>query len=239
MADKCISVNEIFNPDVVDEFFLSADYDRSTVLAEARATNYGVVQADLLRTIYANLYNERAKNPDESKWRIRILTTREVTSFQEPSYTGQGMGLWLSNQSQSGRLTQWEKRYYDLVILATGYERDGHEEMLKNVKHLMQEGGRHGERWQVGRDYGVKLNEKVVPEGVRVWLQGSNEKTHGVSRHALPHHFYRMLTRSLLQISDTLLSLLAVRAGELVQSIFSTRVGYGSDLDGAGLESEA
>ncbi|OBU00456.1 hypothetical protein VE01_01491 [Pseudogymnoascus verrucosus] len=52
----------------------------------------------------------------------------------------------------------------------------------------------------VGRDYKVQYAEGAVEEGAGIWLQGCNEKTHG--------------------LSDTLLSILAHRGGEVVQSIF-------------------
>ncbi|KFY87813.1 hypothetical protein V500_06740 [Pseudogymnoascus sp. VKM F-4518 (FW-2643)] len=52
----------------------------------------------------------------------------------------------------------------------------------------------------VGRDYKVQYAPGAVEEGAGVWLQGCNEKTHG--------------------LSDTLLSILAHRGGEVVQSIF-------------------
>ncbi|KFX86117.1 hypothetical protein V490_09219, partial [Pseudogymnoascus sp. VKM F-3557] len=52
----------------------------------------------------------------------------------------------------------------------------------------------------VGRDYKVQYAPGAVEEGSGIWLQGCNEKTHG--------------------LSDTLLSILAHRGGEVVQSIF-------------------
>ncbi|OBT68718.1 hypothetical protein VE03_01650 [Pseudogymnoascus sp. 23342-1-I1] len=52
----------------------------------------------------------------------------------------------------------------------------------------------------VGRDYKVQYAPGAVEEGAGVWLQGCNEKTHG--------------------LSDTLLSILAHRGGEVVGSIF-------------------
>ncbi len=56
------------------------------------------------------------------------------------------------------------------------------------------------DRWGINRDYSVKFEPGSVHEDAGIWLQGCNESTHG--------------------LSDTLLSILAVRAGELVESIF-------------------
>ncbi|KFY17360.1 hypothetical protein V492_00726, partial [Pseudogymnoascus sp. VKM F-4246] len=57
----------------------------------------------------------------------------------------------------------------------------------------------------VGRDYKVQYAPGAVEEGAGIWLQGCNEKTHG--------------------LSDTLLSILAHRGGEVVGSIFGPGAG--------------
>ncbi|KFY24438.1 hypothetical protein V491_02160, partial [Pseudogymnoascus sp. VKM F-3775] len=57
----------------------------------------------------------------------------------------------------------------------------------------------------VGRDYKVQYAPGAVEEGAGIWLQGCNEKTHG--------------------LSDTLLSILAHRGGEVVASIFGAGSG--------------
>jgi len=84
---------------------------------------------------------------------------------------------------------------FDAVIFGTGYVRDVHETMLKPSRSLMKDG-----KCTVGRDYKVQFEEGRVEDSAGVWLQGCCEKTHG--------------------LSDTLLSILAVRSAELVDSIF-------------------
>ena len=84
--------------------------------------------------------------------------------------------------------------------MASGYTRDVHEDMLKGVRHLMPGGCKAGKIWHVRRNYSVEFLDGVVKHDAGVWLQGCNESTHG--------------------LSDTLLSILAVRGGEMVQSIF-------------------
>jgi L-ornithine N5-oxygenase len=65
----------------------------------------------------------------------------------------------------------------------------------------MPGGGQNPEqRWSVGRDYRVQTAPGAVGQDAGIWLQGCNEKTHG--------------------LSDSLLSILAVRGGEMVESIF-------------------
>lgn len=85
----------------------------------------------------------------------------------------------------------------DAVVLATGYIRDVHNEILKDCQFLnFSSDG----TWVTERDYNVKLNRNLVEDDVQVYLQGCNETTHG--------------------LSDTLLSILANRGGEIVNSIF-------------------
>lgn len=80
---------------------------------------------------------------------------------------------------------------------------------------------------EVGRDYGVRFSPGMVAPGSGIWLQGCCESTHGVSLHApflLTHPTSTdsgKLTRvKKTQLSDTLLSVLATRSGEIVESIF-------------------
>ena len=56
----------------------------------------------------------------------------------------------------------------------------------------------------MGRNYKLDLNKDLVDEDAGIWLQGSNESSHG--------------------ISDTLLSILATRSGEIVESIFGSKL---------------
>ncbi|KAK8068686.1 hypothetical protein PG994_005302 [Apiospora phragmitis] len=95
----------------------------------------------------------------------------------------------------------------DLVIAATGYQRTSHLNMMEKVAPLLpgQQGKPQGKLTdrdvKVGRDYGVEFVPGKVAKGSGIWLQGCNEKTQGY-------------------LSDTLLSVLATRSGEIVESIF-------------------
>lgn len=72
------------------------------------------------------------------------------------------------------------------------------------MQHLMPGNGDSVEqRWSVGRNYGVQFEKGTVSSDAGLWLQGCNEGTHG--------------------LSDTLLSILAVRGGEMVDNIFGSK----------------
>jgi len=94
-----------------------------------------------------------------------------------------------------------EEMEVDYVFAATGYRRTAHVDMLLELRDLLP-AERKDEQLPVGRDYRVMYDEAQVDPEAGVWLQGCNEETHG--------------------LSDTLLSILAVRGGELVKSMFGT-----------------
>lgn len=179
------SVNEIFDPDHVNDVFLQTPSVRSAQLAADKGTNYGVVRLELLEHIYSVLYSQRILHgSDESSWPLRLLPHREVSGLEE---VGDGSGrVRLSIRNDESRYKQkksdvLETLEVDLVVVASGYQRDVHESLLAGCRELMPQGGREGEKWAVGRDYRVLFGEGKVDAQAGVWLQGCNEKTHGVS----------------------------------------------------------
>ncbi|WP_341667746.1 lysine N(6)-hydroxylase/L-ornithine N(5)-oxygenase family protein [Alcaligenes sp. SDU_A2] len=82
-------------------------------------------------------------------------------------------------------------RRYDAVILATGYERDLHHALLKPLQPYMDD-------FSTDRFYRLKTRSELKPT---IFVLGSNETTHG--------------------LSDTLLSLTAVRAGEVAHVLLN------------------
>lgn len=84
-----------------------------------------------------------------------------------------------------------EKTCYDAVILATGYERHQHKALLEPLKPYFKD-------FNVDRYYRLQSTPDFHPA---VFLQGVNEPTHG--------------------LSDTLLSVTAVRTGEIADLLLS------------------
>ena len=182
----------------------SRDSDiRAEGLALDRGTNYGVVRLELLEDIYSTLYSYRIQYATEDDWPQRILTHRTVKGMQDlDPKDGPGVRLIIENNSGNYHAHQERKTEtldVDLVVVASGYQRNAHVGMLKGLEHLRPAGH---DRWNVNRDYRVQLKDGTVSPDAGVWLQGCNEDTHG--------------------LSDTLLSILATRGGEMVNSIFGT-----------------
>lgn len=219
-------MNEVFDPDRVDQFYNASPPARADALKADRSTNYSVVRLELLEAIYQDLYEQRIQEPDESKWQHRILPSREITKISTSNNDAKNSGrlqlltLTLKNinplhsPTSTGKETQ--TLGLDVILLATGYVRNAHEKLLQPLEHLrpsslspQQQGQGQAQaqtqsdekrKWHVQRDYKLELDANKVSPDAGIWLQGCNESTHG--------------------LSDTLLSTLATRGGEVVDSIF-------------------
>lgn len=188
-ANYTPSINAIFNPSFIDYLHPKPQAYRTRFLTDAKATNYSVVRLELIEAIYERMYEQRRDlGPDEATWPHRIRGCTSVVSAQ-----ASGDGLQLKTAPIYGG--EEETLEVDLVVSATGYRRDAHVEMLRDTWGLLpvveKEG--NGEGWEVegkggekrrmgaGRDYGVRFAEGMVQKGSGVWLQGCNERSHGVS----------------------------------------------------------
>ncbi|KAH8732143.1 L-ornithine 5-monooxygenase (L-ornithine N(5)-oxygenase) [Phaeosphaeriaceae sp. PMI808] len=215
-SDDSPFVNEIFNPSRIDCTYSRAPKLRSATLLEDKGTNYGVVRLNLLEHIYETLYMQRISHgnlpEEENQWPHRIMPYRQVVDVEESPARKEGIRLHVRDSSrlylseEAGGQEKEEILDVDVVFVATGYYRDVHETLLKDARHLMPGGDVKDAKWAVGRDYKVKFEKKTVSDEAGVWLQGCCETTHG--------------------LSDTLLSVLATRGGEMVRAIFEKPTGW-------------
>lgn len=194
-SDDSPFVNEVFNPEAVDSFFEQPEGFRSRTLRKNKATNYSVVRLELIEKLYDGLYLQGIKQPDRDRWQHQILPLREITAVTEQGPNGR-LELTLGNLDPSSK-SSIETLSVDAIILATGYRRDAHIDMLKDCQGIQHN---QDNLWQPERDYRLKLDPQLVEDGMGIWLQGCNESTHG--------------------LSDSLLSIMSTRSGELVDSIF-------------------
>ena len=165
-------MNEIFDPERVDAFYNLPPTSRQKTNWSDKATNYGVVRPELLDRMYESMYHQRLHQPDPSKWQHKIVTWREVVGSEQcPDHR---LRLKLKNTS-TGELSMSDASF-DLAMLATGYERNGHETLLQPTRHLLQEN-----HFTVERNYRVMFRKHAVADGCGIWLQGCCEDSHGVS----------------------------------------------------------
>ncbi|KAK5169887.1 uncharacterized protein LTR77_005865 [Saxophila tyrrhenica] len=204
-SDDSPFVNEIFDPNRVDDVYSQDPETRADGIASDKATNYGVVRLELLEELYTLLYSYRIRYSSEDQWPHQILNHRSVTGMNDAVDGQPGVQLHVRNNTGAHHAdgkSRSEVLDVDLVVVASGYQRNAHEEMLQGIEQLRQQGKDGSSSWEVNRDYSIKFQDGVVERDAGIWLQGCNEGTHG--------------------LSDTLLSILATRGGEMVESIFGT-----------------
>ncbi|KAF2235426.1 hypothetical protein EV356DRAFT_444901 [Viridothelium virens] len=201
-SDDSPFVNEIFGPERIDTFYQQSPSTRTSSLSQDRCTNYGVVRLELLEAIYSDLYTQRLQySSHEDEWPHRILNNSVIEGWGDLPDGRIALHVYDEGDygGSKGVTARKQTLEFDVVIVATGYRRDAHENLLQPTRHLLADSDGV---FQVGRNYRVKFSNGTVSDDVGVWLQGCNENTHG--------------------LSDTLLSVLATRGGEMVQSIFGS-----------------
>ncbi|MET8081479.1 SidA/IucD/PvdA family monooxygenase [Streptomyces sp. NPDC005303] len=179
VADDSPFANQVFNPDAVDRFYTAPDDVRQRLIDYHAGTNYSVVDADLLQSLFRQAYLERvAGNPR--------LNFHNVSRIREVTETPDGLRIDVESLS-SNTSTIIEA---EALVCATGYNRIDPAVFLDGLlPHCALD---NQGRLRLDREHRV-----VTDESVRcgVYVQGFSEHSHG--------------------LSETLLSLSAVRAGEI------------------------
>lgn len=177
-ADDSPFVNEIFGPDYTDLVFNQPETERERLIREYHNTNYSVVDLDLIERIYAMLYRQKVSGVE----RHAFLCRRMIESATDVNGRVQ---LQLRDLATGST----EARRYDAVILATGYERRSHRELLAPLKDYLDD-------FRVDRDYQLIARPELEAP---VFIQGFSQHSHG--------------------LSDTLLSVLPARSGEIAAAL--------------------
>lgn len=193
--------------------------------------------------MYERQYEQRRElGVNEKTWPHRILGGRQIVSVDQRGDTGVEIKVQRIRDSVApgdGFVDladdDEETLQADLVIAATGYQRNAHVDMLRGAWDLLPKARpgvtefkkgitgwnvetEEGERkMAVGRDYRVKFAPGAVADEAGVWLQGCCEGTHGVS--FCPHsHFLstenELLTTPVLRVAERYP---AVRAGHPIR----------------------
>ncbi|KAL2890678.1 l-ornithine n5-oxygenase [Ceratocystis lukuohia] len=224
-SDDSPFINSVFNPEFTEDVWNRSPAYRKFLLTEARATNYGVVRLELIEALFERMYEQKRElGPDESRWPHRIYGGRNITSLeQSPKGLKLKMEPFLVPSENSPVVDEASGSIHaetldlDLIIAATGYQRRSHVDILKDMWNLLPEksglSNTPYDGWSVDqagsrrclavdREYRVKFLPGTVEGGSGIYLQGCCEGTHG--------------------ISDTLLSVLSIRSGEIVDAVFKS-----------------
>jgi len=179
-SDDSPFVNEVFNVDFTDYVFNRPSAVRAALLDEFSQTNYAVADLDLIQQIYKVFYDQKVARLD----RLRMLRQHEVRAARAAS---DGIHLQLFDQDAGLESTV----RYDAVVLATGYAREQHRDLLTPLAPYLGD-------FSVDRHYRLKATPDFHPG---IFLQGACEDSHG--------------------ISDTLLSVTSVRTGEIGNALLA------------------
>ncbi|MFB4394220.1 MULTISPECIES: lysine N(6)-hydroxylase/L-ornithine N(5)-oxygenase family protein [unclassified Pseudomonas] len=178
-ADDSPFVNEVFSPEFTDLVFQQPVGERERLVNEYHNTNYSVVDLDLIERIYGIFYRQKVSGVSRHAFHT-LVNVEQATS------TAQGVQLSMRHTASG------EARVlgYDAVVLATGYERQSHRELLAPVQEYLQD-------FEVDRDYRLLTDERCK---AGLYMQGFSQASHG--------------------LSDTLLSILPIRADEIAASLY-------------------
>ncbi|MET3441662.1 L-ornithine N5-oxygenase [Variovorax paradoxus] len=181
-SDDSPFVNEVFNADFTDYMYSRGSDERAALLDEFSQTNYAVADLDLIQQIYKVFYDQKVARGN----RLRMLRQHDVRAVRAAS---DGVHLTLLDRDVQRESTV----RYDAVVLATGYARDQHKDLLQPLAPYL---GDH----DVDRYYRLKGTPDFHPG---IYLQGACEDSHG--------------------LSDTLLSVTSVRTGEIGNALLAAQ----------------
>ncbi|MFC6978507.1 lysine N(6)-hydroxylase/L-ornithine N(5)-oxygenase family protein [Microbulbifer taiwanensis] len=118
-SDDSPSVNEIFNSEFTDYIYSRTPEERASLLDEFRHTNYAAPDIDQIDQIFDILYTQKVTG----NARHRLLTHTETRAVLA---NDDGIQLQLLNRDTG----EVQSASYDAVILATGYTRNQHRDLL-------------------------------------------------------------------------------------------------------------
>lgn len=179
-ADDSPFVNEVFSPEFTDLMYSQNTAERERMIVEYQSTNYSVVDIDLIERIYGIFYRQKVSG-------IPRHAFRSLTCVEQAVASADGIDLALRNTA-SGDILAGQ---YDAVILATGYERQMHRQLLAPLAEYLGD-------YNVDRDYRLITDDRCQ---AGIYMQGFCQASHG--------------------LSDTLLSILPIRADEIAASLYS------------------
>ncbi|MET9325983.1 SidA/IucD/PvdA family monooxygenase [Tsukamurella sp. NPDC003166] len=157
-VDESPFVNQVFDPDVVDEFDAAAPEVRTELLRRHGNTNYAAVEHALTHELYDRWYREAVTGPR----RLRVHRTTEVSAVR----SGPG-GVEVTLR----RLTTGETctTVFDAVVCATGFEPGG----LSGLGGIAPPGA----EVRVARSHRAVIDGREVPG---LYVQGADLPGHGL-----------------------------------------------------------
>ncbi|MFF2192496.1 lysine N(6)-hydroxylase/L-ornithine N(5)-oxygenase family protein [Streptomyces sp. NPDC058157] len=166
VADDTPFANQVFDPDTVDEYYFGTEGARDAFWRYHRNTNYSVVDADVIRSLYQRQYDEQVSGAQR-------LHFRNLTRVDSVAGSAGGARVVLRSLLDDRR----EELAVDALVFASGY--DG----LDPARLLGEEFDRHFQRDAAGRHRVERDYRLVATSGLTcgVYLQGGTEHSHGLT----------------------------------------------------------
>ena len=183
-ADDSPFVNRLFDPEAVDEFFHAEASIKERILSEHANTNYGVVDGELISSLYRAWYQDRCLGRN----RLHFEKFNQLASAIEGEEE-------VRVSLKSGTHAAERVIHADYLICATGYDSVSPEALLSGELRAMLVRDKDG-RPMISRSYRLETTSDLQ---CPIFVQGAVEASHG--------------------LSATLISNLAVRAGEIATAI--------------------
>jgi predicted FMN-binding regulatory protein PaiB len=163
-ADSTPFVNEVFCAKEVDWFYGLRKESRSRILHDIKNTNYGVVDGDLIASLYRSSYQDQVTGTQ----RLFVLRFSRLVSAAQ---NGASVEVVMQDLCADGSL----RLHCDAVVLATGYSRRLDKTIFEDLLPFLcrDESG----DLIVSRRYRVQT--KADASG-GLYLQGLNESSHGI-----------------------------------------------------------
>ena len=161
-SDDSAFVNEIFDPAFTDTIYGRPEAERRDFLQRFSQTNYAVVDMAEIEQIYERLYLQKITG----KVQHRYLSNRDIVAV-----VNDGKTVQMTLRDKDTGVEQVEE--YDGVVLATGYNRDGHERLLAPMADWLSPQG-------IERCYRLPMAEGCH---ANVFLQGCCEETPWAQRY--------------------------------------------------------
>lgn len=155
-ADSSPFVNEIFTPNATDMVFDLDQSSRDSFLQEHWHANYSAVDMDLIKKIYAIFYQQKVSGSARHSFRHSSVVER-VDSNPE----------WVELLVRNTATQEVKRSQYDIVILATGYHRNEHRQLLSPISDYLGD-------FRVDRHYRIVADDRLK---VPVFLQGYCERS--------------------------------------------------------------
>lgn len=166
-ADASPFVNEIFCAEWTERFHSKRPERRTAFIREFLNTNYGVVDADMLESLYAHMYQDKIDGTE----RIAMMGGTRVSRV---AHDDDSVHVTYQDLDTNEQLS----RKFDAVVIATGYQPNS--DIFEGIRdHLVFD------------DRNLPLlnrSYQAIPAGnddrcdpTYVWIQGASESSHGLS----------------------------------------------------------